>query len=78
MFEKSVGPDFDRLINQCLTEYEGVAGETVSAEKTSDVLWDHYGELPTTFERVSLLRSPPREFHKKSIAQRYVDEIFNK
>lgn len=73
-YEKSVGPDFDRLIDQCLTEFEAAVGGAVATKETSDVLWDHYGELPTTFERVSLLRPPPREFRKKSIARRYVDE----
>lgn len=76
-FEKSVGPDFVQLIDQCRAEYESVGGEAVEAERTSNLLWDHYGELPTTFERASLMRPPSRELRKKSIAQRYVSETLD-
>lgn len=78
-YEESVGSDFDRLIDQCLSEYEAVVGETVATKETSDMLWDHYAELPTTLERASLSRyaAPPREFRDKSITQRYVGERIN-
>ena len=75
IYEQSIKSDFDRLTEQCFSEYESVVGKPITAEEISEVLWNHYGDLPATLQSASLSRRPPAEFRKKNSAQRYIHRI---